>query len=162
MIAASNTVAEEYAAARAAEMVGMRRTESGKLIENPNAEWAISDTTRDELRTIVRDAFETETPLPTLIDKIKAAGAFSNHRAAMIARTEVQTAQSAGNFDIWKTSGVVTGTKWFPSADHTEECECEPNFLVTVPFGELFPSGDFYPPVHPHCECVVAAVSFVE
>ncbi len=151
-----------YAADRAAELVGMRKTPAGKLVPNPNAQWTISETTRQELRTIVTDAFATDTPLPALIESIKTAGAFSDHRAGMIARTEVATAQSAGNFEIWKQTGVVTQLKWFLSADHDEACDCEDNEDVTVDFGTPFPSGDFFPPQHPHCICVVAAVAFTE
>lgn len=162
MIDEANTVAQTYANDRGAELVGMRRQADGTLVENPNAEWAISSSTRDEIRTIVRDAFDTDTPLQTIIDKIRDAGAFSDSRATMIAKTEVQFAQSGGNFEVWKAANVVTKLKWILSADHTQECICEDNEDVEVEFGHLFPSGNLYPPAHPRCECVVVATGFTE
>ncbi len=161
-IAAANTVASDYAKNRSAELVGMRRAADGRLVPNPNAEWAISDTTRQEIRSMVSTAFDSETPLSTLVERIKTAGAFSDARAQMIAKTEVQNAQSGGNYQAWKVSGVVTKTKWFLSADHTIECVCEDNEDQIVDFGTPFSSGDFFPPAHPRCECTVAAVGFTE
>lgn len=162
MIAEANQVARKYAEDRAAELVGMRRLEDGSLVENPNAEWAISTTTRDEIRTAVKNAFESETKLSDLITRIQDSGSFSDSRATMIAKTEIQSAQSQGNYEVWKATGVVTKLKWLLSADHTIECVCNDNEDVEVDFGQPFPSGDFAPPAHPRCECVVAAVGFAE
>lgn len=162
MIEEANTIAQKYANDRAAELVGMKRLPDGRIVENPNAEWAISSTTRAEIRTMVRDAFDTNTPLSDLIEKIKDAGSFSDSRATMIAKTEAQFAQNGGNFESWKVGGLVTKLKWLKSFDHTEPCACEDNFDVVVEFGELFPSGDHYPPAHPRCECTVVAVGFIE
>ena len=162
MIDEANTVAQKYANDRAAELVGMRRLPDGSLIENPNAEWAISQTTRDEIRTMVRDAFDTNTPLSSLIDRIQDAGSFSESRATMIAKTEAQFAQNGGNFEVWKQGGLVTKLQWFLSADHDQPCVCEDNDDAVVDFGTPFPSGDLYPPAHPRCECSVSAVAFAE
>lgn len=69
LIAAANTVAEDYARDRAAELVGMTRDIEGNLIPNPDARWAISNTSRERIREIVTEAFTEETSLP----EIKAA-----------------------------------------------------------------------------------------
>ena len=53
-----NEDALEYARKRSAEMVGMRRLKSGKLIENPDAEWQITEGTRDLIRGAVGDALQ--------------------------------------------------------------------------------------------------------
>ena len=63
LIAAANTVAEDFARDRAAELVGMRLDVEGTLIPNPDARWAISSTTREKIHEIVADAFTEETPL---------------------------------------------------------------------------------------------------
>ena len=60
MISAANTAAEAYSRERVAELLGMKYTDDGLLVTNPDARWAISDTTRDRLRTIVADAFKQE------------------------------------------------------------------------------------------------------
>lgn len=151
MIAALNAGARDWANARAAEMVGMKWVD-GELVENPNAEWAISDTTREEINRLIKSAFEKETPLNVLIDDIQTADIFSDSRAEMIARTEVSMAQSNSNYEVWKTSGVVSSTKWLLSFEHDIVCECNDNADAgDVLIGELYPGGTFTPPAHPLC-----------
>lgn len=162
MISAANQTARGYAEHRAAEMVGMK-WEDGKLVANPSAKWAISDTTRDELRTIVKNAFEAETPMDALVKSIGDAGAFSDSRAQMIANTEVATAQAKGNYAAWDESGLVVKKSWLLSADHDEEDECSDNADASpIPFDEAFPSGDYAPLNHPNCRCVLLAVEIAE
>jgi hypothetical protein len=148
-----NSIAANYAETRAAEMVGMR-WDDGKLVQNPNAKWAISDTTRDRLRTIAQQAFEDETSMQELVDRILAADAFSESRAEMIARTEVAMAQGRGNLAGWKASGLVEEVSWILSADHDPllSCNCQENAdHGPFPIDEL---PDF--PDHPNCMCVLA------
>lgn len=157
LISEVNKVARDWAANRAAEMVGMKFNEDGELIPNPNAEWVIADTTRDELRTIVTEAFEKETPMEELVASIREAGAFSDARAQMIANTEVAKAQVTGNWEVWKSTGVVTSIQWLVS-DNDNVCdECGGNDGEVVQMGEAFTSGDEIPPAHPNCQCVVLA-----
>lgn len=156
-IASANQSAILYAKKRAAEMVGMKVVD-GSLVENPNAKWAISDTTRADLQRIIKNAFEQETDLSDVISQIGSAGAFSEQRAEMIARTEVSMAQNRGNYDIWKQTGVVDKMIWTLSEDHDDSgCVCEDNDDVTVDFGQPFPDGSYCPPAHPACECAAYA-----
>lgn len=163
LIAKANQIAEKFAQERAAELVGMKHDEEGNLVENPNAEWAISDTTRDKLRAIVTDAFKDETSIKSISAKIQTAlqdddaGIFTDARAEMIANTEVAHAQAGGNWEVWKKSGLVAKVKWTVSAD--EPCDdCANNEDEEVEFGKTFPSGDLMPPIHPNCRCVLVAV----
>lgn len=167
LIAAANTIAAEYASDRAAELVGMKYDDEGNLVENPNAEWAISDTTRDKIKRIVADAFEGETSVKSIAAKIQQAleeddaGIFTDERATTIAKTEVANAQAGGNFEVWKKSGLVQTVKWTVSAD--EPCdECAGNEDQEVEFGKPFDSGDLMPPAHPNCRCVLVAVKIAE
>src|SRR6202521_2234702 len=93
-----------------------------------------------------------------LVDQAEGNGIFSEARADMIAATEISRAQVSGNYKVWKQSGVVLKLKWLISADHDEEDECDLNEDVEVKFGELFPSGNLHPPLHPHCKCARAGV----
>jgi SPP1 gp7 family putative phage head morphogenesis protein len=158
VINAVNQIARDWARERAAEMVGMRRTADGTLVDNPNAEWAITDRTRQDLRDIITEAFEDETPLDALISEIETAGMFSEQRAEMIARTEVSFAQVSGNYQVWQASGQVAGVEWLLSEDHDIEDECDENDGEITEIGEPFPSGDLMPPLHPNCWCAVRAV----
>jgi hypothetical protein len=163
LIASANRSAQEYATHRAAEMIGKKFDNEGNLVENPNARWAISQTTRDKIRQIVADSFTKETPISEVVNDIREAlaeetegeGIFSLGRAKMIARSEIAMAQSASNFSTWEKSGVVEKVKWLTS--NLDPCpECLMNQDQEVEIGSKFFSGATKPPQHPHCACVLA------
>jgi hypothetical protein len=148
-------LAQSYAHTRAAEMVGMRYGTDGTLRQNPNAKWAITETTRETLRADIERSFAAETRISDLVAAIRESSAFSDSRAEMIANTEVATAQSAGSYDAWKATGLVQTTRWVLSANHPDIDECDDNAAAgEVAFGKQFPSGDLRTPAHPRCTCV--------
>lgn len=157
VISEVNAAARDYAEARAAELVGMKWVD-GELVENPNAQWAITDSTRNMLRTTISDAFAGETTMETLTQAIRDAGAFSEERARLIAVTEVNNAQVGGNYAAWEKSGLVEATRWVVSMDHEEIDECDENAEAgPVKFGDEFPSGAKHAPAHPRCRCICVA-----
>jgi hypothetical protein len=124
LISSNNTVAAGYAKDRAAEMVG-KKWVKGKLVDNPNPQWAISSTTRDNLRSLVEKAFEKETPLSELAQQIQDSENFTPYRAKMIAFQETKTAEGRGNLLGWKSSKAVWGIWWDCSEDHDDNADCE-------------------------------------
>ena len=146
-----NQGAADYAEERAAEMVGMRRTPSGRLVNNPDARWAISETTRDDLRDIITNAFENDTPWKELVDQIKASGMFSSGRAEMVAHTEAARAQVEGNLTAWRESGVVESVNWVTSGDHDVDDECDEYEEGSPYLVDEVPDC----PAHPRCECAL-------
>lgn len=150
-----NTSARDWAEDRAAALVGMKWDDAGNLIQNPDAKWAITDSTRDQLRTILTDVFQSEdASIATLTQRIMQAGTFSEARAKMIAKTEVISAEVNSNLQTWKDSGLVPQVEWILSNDHDQDDECDewadesPYDIDDVPFF----------PAHPNCECVLVAV----
>lgn len=142
-----NERAAAYARERAAELVGMKYDEDGNLVENPDAEWAITDTTRDDIRDLVERAFtdgmspdELSTAIEDLID--------DPDRADMIALTELADVQSAADLDAAKESGVVTGKFWLLGENPCELC-LENADAGVIELDEEFPSGDDAPSAHP-------------
>jgi SPP1 gp7 family putative phage head morphogenesis protein len=153
----ANDEAIAYAKERAAELVGMRYDDDGELVENPNAEWAIDDATRELLRSDVSRAEEEGWSNDRLASAIEDNYAFSEDRAAVIARTESAFADVAGNLAAWDASGEVSGKQWIVSADACDECQ--PLDGVVVDLDEDFPDGGGDgPPLHPNCECDVVPV----
>jgi hypothetical protein len=138
--------ATAYAQDRAAELVGMR-WKDGELIVNPNAEWAISDTTRSSLRTLVTNAMDAGSSNQALAKAIREATAFSSDRAEMIARTETGFADKFGNKTGWRESGVVAGRQWMSSADCCDECQEYDGTIIGI--DDEFDWGD-----EPHPNCV--------
>jgi hypothetical protein len=154
-----NQLAHAYAQKRAAEMVGMKYDAEGELVLNPKAQYTISEPTRTELRQIITEAFEEETPMAELVQEIQDAGSFSIVRAQNIAKTEVSFAQSGGTYEVWKQTGVVK-TYFWQNSNLANVCDvCLDNAAAgEIEFGKAFPSGDKYPPAHPGgCRCVVVA-----
>jgi hypothetical protein len=152
MIARVNETVRNYAERRAAEMVGMRRTADGDLVENPAARWAVSDTTRDRLRGVVADVFEMEKPTLADIEKmVMDAGIFDDQRATMIARTEIANAQVNANLLAWQESGMVESVSWQLSSDHDQDDVCDENEADSPYAIDEVPEF----PAHPNCECAL-------
>ena len=157
VISQANIEAAEYATKRAAELVGMKYNQSGELVENTNAKWAISSTTRDRLREIIKNAFENKTPFSEIISDIENADIFSEDRAAMIARTEVSRAQVNANLNAWKKTGLVSKIQW--KCWGPDPCEiCLGNEDEIREIGQRFTSGDVMPGAHVNCYCGLQAV----
>lgn len=158
------TDATEWAANRAAELVGMRLV-GGKWVPNPNAKWQIEDTTRDMVRSLVTDAIEQGDSSDNLADrlaaiqnKLKNGFVFSDERADMIARTEIARADVQGALIGWQKSGVVIGKRWLAGGPRVcPVClahEAEGPKKLDYTWGD----GVTAPPDHPHCFCCLVAV----
>lgn len=163
LIADVNTAAQNYASKRAAEMIGMKYNEDGKLVRNPDARWSISSTTRQQIRKIIADSFTEEKSLSDIKAAIRDAlrkeaehgGIFSADRASMIARSEIMRAQAGGNFTVWRDSGLVKSIRWLGALDEKECAVCMGNDNQVIKIGQHFNSGVQYPPDHPNCRCVI-------
>jgi len=99
--------ATDYAAKRAAELVGKRVLSDGTVVENPNAKWAISTATREKLRATIEKAFDEGWTEAQLQDAIESP-TFWTWRSDMIVRTEVGTALNRGTVQAYREGGVET------------------------------------------------------
>ena len=157
MISAVNTTAAAWAQERAAELVGMR-WQDGMLVPNPDAKWAISQVTRDQLRTIVQQAFEKKITKEELIQKIADAGTFGPARARAIARTEISMAAQTSNINTWRQTGLVQQLNVDLSSNHDKEDECDdasdggPYDIDKAP--KL--------PLHTNCECAYSIAQIAD
>lgn len=155
----ANEKAIEYAKARGAELVGMRVLSDGSIVENPSAQWAISESTRDSLRELITSGMEEGWSNSTLQKAILDSEEFSQSRALMIARTETAYADTEGNAALYRESGVVKQKEWLTAGDDVVSEECIENEEAgPIPFEEEFPDGSMWPPAHPNCRCVLIPV----
>lgn len=149
----------DYSKERSAELVGKKYV-NGKLVDNPNAEWSIDDATRDDLRGIITDAVSGKIELSDVEDAIADAGAFSDDRAALIARTEITRANSYGSlggYQAAKASGVDVKKAWLADDGACDVClDNESDGVIDL--DDQFSSGDDAPPAHPSCECAIQPV----
>jgi hypothetical protein len=156
MLLRINTKAVDYAAARAAEMVGKRYDADGNLIDNPDADWAITDTARNVLRREIRDSLATDRDVDRLADRITDTGIFADDRAEMIARTETNMAMNQGVLEAGrqaKAAGLPVRKVWTLGPNPCPQCEdaaAEGDIDLEDDFGG--DAGDA-PPLHPNCEC---------
>jgi len=152
-----NERALQYAQQRSAEMVGMSRDENGDLIPNPNAEWQITESTREMLRSDVARALEEGMSNDDLADLLAENYAFSDERAEMIARTETAFADVAGNLSAYRESGLVESKQWIVGDGCCDDCQELDGVVVGI--DEEFPNdGGDGPPLHPACRCDVLPV----
>lgn len=151
--------AVEWATARAAELVGKSWDEDGNLVDNPDADMAITDTLREEIRGAVADALAEGLSAADLGDNIEGLSGFSPERADLIAKSEIIRANAQGQMTAMRNSGVVEQKAWSTSEDGDTCEDCEGNADEgDVDLEDDFPSGDDAPPAHPGCRCVVVAV----
>lgn len=152
MLGEMNQMAKDWAHDRAAEMVGMKWNRAGRLVQNPDARWAISDKTREGLRDVISELFdEGGSTFTEIEDAIMDAGIFSDTRATMIARTEISRAQVQSNLNAWRDSGLVKMVDWQMSSLHDQDDECD-----ALEDGSPYPIDavpDF--PAHPFCMCTL-------
>ena len=154
-----NDRAVAYAKDRAAEMVGKKWID-GELVDNPNAEWVITDSTRDEIRSIITNGLSDNIGHDAIADAIREAGAFSGTRAELIADTEIRWANSVGALEGYKAArgaGVSVMKEWLPAEDACDICQ-ENADVGPIPLDDEFPSGDTETPAHPNCKCSISPV----
>lgn len=151
-----NERAEEFARQRAAELVGKKYNSYGELVDNIDAEWAITDSTREMLRETIAQAFEDGVSPQVLADKIMASYAFSAKRARTIARTELARAHVGAAIDSSRQSGVVTGKSSLLASEHDIDDTCDDAEQEgVIPLEDDFQNGEPGPPFHPNCECAL-------
>jgi len=151
--------AREWAKDRAAEMVGMRYNDDGDLEPNPDAEYNITESARDDIQSKVTRAIDEGWSSDDLADEIESVGSFSPERALMIARTEIIRANNEGHMIAFRESGVVQMKEW-STAEDGDVCDiCTENEEQgPIPLDDVFLSGDDAAPAHPNCRCVIVAV----
>jgi hypothetical protein len=156
-----------YAEDRSAELVGMTNAgtkESPEWVPNENANWAITDSTREMIRGDVATAIDEGWSPQHLANQLAENNpAFSDYRAEMIARTEIRKADVEGNMVAYVASGIVQGKEWIIGSEHDDDDECTENAEAgVIPLDESFPSGDDAAPAHPNCICDVLPVLIEE
>jgi hypothetical protein len=158
----AETAAKAAANDRAAELVGLRMDETGALVEDPSARWAMSETAKkDILNTILQAVAEDWTP-SQLEGVIQASVLFTQDHAEMIADNEISRQQALGELAAWRVSRKVLEYAW-TVADLGCCPLCESfSMLGPVPTGYEFAPTIFAPGAHPGCRCWLTATKFAE
>jgi SPP1 gp7 family putative phage head morphogenesis protein len=147
--------ASEWASNRAAEMVGMKWVDD-ELVPNPDAQWQITEGTREMLRSLTTQATEEGWGASEFANAIQESTAFSDSRAETIARTESAFADTHGNIEGWKASGVVESKQFLAAPDCCDECQEIDGEVVGL--DDTFSDGSDGSPLHPRCRCATLPV----
>ncbi len=157
-----NQVSEKsvaWARERAAELLGMRVDSDGSIIENPNARWSVTESTRDMVRRTIEKGLEDNIGGDEIADQIEALG-FTQDRADLIARTEIANANSQSSLEGYRAAredGVEVKKEWLLGPNPCEVCQ-ENAAAGPIDLDDEFPSGDDAPTAHPNCECALMPV----
>lgn len=152
--AVANLRAAEYARTRSAELVGMRRNGNGDLIPNPRPNMAITDSTREMIKSNIEQAILDGYGHKQIADKLKLSGIFGKKRAETIAITELANAYISGNNGYYE-SAKVKGKQWAIATDESGVCSvCTGNEDDgIIPWDKPFSGGQMHPVAHPRCHC---------
>jgi hypothetical protein len=112
----------------------------------------INDTTREGLGDLVAQAITGNWDVDTLADRLSDTGLFSDDRAEMIARTEINDAQNQGTLEAGKLAGGTIQKIWTLGDNPCPLCE-EAADEGPVDLDEDFGDAGDAPPLHPNCEC---------
>jgi HK97 family phage portal protein len=152
--------AKAAAADRAAELVGLKKDDTGALVEDPAAQWAMSTTAKANVLETIKQAIREDWSPADLEAGIQQLDLFSEDHAAMIADNEITRQQASGHLQSWLSSGKVLEYTWTVA-----DLGCCPlcfsfSMLGSVPVGYEFAPMIWAPGAHPFCRCWLTASKF--
>ena len=142
----------------------------------------ITETTQDQVYPLIDEWLKSGEAMPKLIKRLEDVG-YPEHRAEMIAVTEVTRAVNAGNQAAWESTGYITAKQWTTAEDervcpvckgmHGKIADIKADFKLDMSDvqGEDDPLGKFlakhggqitekHPPAHPRCRCSMRPVFY--
>lgn len=136
-------LAAKYGEERGGELVGMKRMPDGSWAPNPNADWAISETTRARTNELLQEAMQEGWSPQRFAEALEESGLYGEARAEMIARTEVAIAQNKGQVETYKGAGI--DRLYVYDSDYDEECSAVDGKVCSVAWALANPTA------HPNC-----------
>ena len=123
----------------------------------------ITDTTRDELRAVIKEGLDAGKSISQIAADIRAnAPDYSAARAETTARTETASAYTSGALLAYEETGVVQEVEWLATLDDktSEVCQRLNGKRITLEQAQKggFGNGIKGPPAHPNCRSVILPV----
>lgn len=152
--------AVDYATQRSAALVGKRVLPDGTIIDNPDAKWSITETTRSSIRDTIAGGLRDNIGSDAIVSALETSYAFSPERADMVSRTEIAMANSDAAMSGYRSAaavGVNVKKQWILGPEPCEICIGNADDGA-IGLDDTFSSGDDNTPAHPNCECAVVAI----
>lgn len=145
----TTTEMQRYARQRAAELVGKRIDKDGNIIENPNADYRISDTTRDSIRESIRTSLSIGETQQEAVDRLRSV-IKDPRRAELIAQTESVNTFQGGLLQFGLKAGAVG--KESQTLGAVDRCATyAQQGIVAIDY--LYDDTYSGPAYHPRCRC---------
>lgn len=140
---------QQYTRQQVASLVGKRVLDDGTIIDNPNPDYVISNTTRRRIQSAVQTSLAMGENIEQTRKRVQAA-IKDPTRAALIAHQEVANAYTKGVHLYGQASGAI-GKQW---RDNGAKDICAVNTAAgPIPFDDPYPGGVQHPTQHIGCRC---------
>lgn len=140
----------EAAQKRVAQLVGKKVLKDGTVVDNPNPDMSITDTTRNQIQQSIATSLSLGENSDAATARMQGIVGDYN-RAQTIAATESVNAYSQGMLTFGKESGA-TQKEWYTAGAKDELCLGNES-QGPIDINNSFDSGDDGPPAHPNCNC---------
>lgn len=148
-LSASDASIQRQARKQVGQLVGKRVLDDGTVVDNPNSQYVISDTTRKRIQNSIHTSIMLGEDVPTAAKRLQSV-IKDPKRAALIAHQEMAMAYTSGLHMYGDASGAV-GKEW---QDNGAIDICKVNTEAgPIPFNDPYPSGDQHPTAHIGCKC---------
>lgn len=145
----TSALIQKLAIDQVAALVGKTVKDDGTIIDNPNAEYNIIDTVRNDIVQAVKTSLGLGETTEEAIARMRQV-INPEERAALIAQTESVNAYQAGVMGFGGISGAV-GKQWY---DAGAKDLCLQNTQAgPIAFRDAYPTGVMAPTQHPRCRC---------
>lgn len=141
-----------------ASLVGKMVQPDGSIVNNPKAQFNITETIRNDIAQAIKAALAQGETIQEAIARVQSVIA-DPVRAQRIARTESVNAYQQGLAEFADESGAV-GKEW-QDVGAIDIC-AENTAAGPIPIDDVFPSGDSEPTAHVNCRCGIRYIHQTE
>jgi len=148
-IRSSDAIIQDLTTERLAFLAGKKIDKDGKIIDNPKAEYKLSDKTRADVAKSIQTSISLGEDKRAAISRLRTV-IDNPARAELIAQTETVNAYGQGMLQFGSESNA-TGKEWEDVAA-TDECRDNADQGI-IGINDDFISGDAAPAAHSGCRC---------
>lgn len=141
-------VIQQTAKQEVGALVG-KKVKDGILIDNPNAKYRVTDTTRGNIVESIKTSLSLGEDQKSAAARLRSVIADPD-RAELIAQTEAVNGYQGGMRNYAKAAGAVA--KEWQNVGATDFCRTNTEDGV-IPIDEKHSSGHYAPAAHPRCRC---------